>query len=785
MTPAPNIDWEERYRHAAALGVVQTLPKIENAAIEGYWVDDESFFFLKQKYDADLRLSVDTPWLFSAVSGRAFPLLDLGVLSQALARVEGDEREPAVIAQAGYAMRAPGRVIARFPDKWFEIDWAAGEVTAHGTLDASPKVLSGDGQQACVLDGYNLVLRDLNTGETRPLTHDGVACLAYGRLPENNLSPIAYARWPSPIALWSADGKWLLTHLVDERDAPDTALVQHAPPGGGRPEVHRFKLSTVDDPVPLAALVAIEVTTGRRVQTGFHALQLMSPLMCGAAWFSGDGSSVFYIASDRYRRQVRLMQLDLASGEERAVIEETALQGYVETHPIMFHAPNVRVLERAGEVIWYSDRDGWGHLYLAALEGGQIRRQITTGDWMVRDIVHVDEEARTVTFTASGLARGVDAGRRQLCEISIDGGELRVLASHDGDVAVAASPLRPDQQSQHFRPDLLYRGASPGGRHVVLRRTHVRSGATTSVMDRSSGEEVVLCTASTAVGLQVSPPVELTLLAADDSTPIHGVLVLPREAVQPHGAKTIPLIDLMYPGPQAPWTPRGFGLTQVLAAQSLAELGFAVALLDSRGLPHRSRAIRQAGYGSLLEPQLADHAAAIQQICSAYPQLDPERVGAMGVSAGGAGAARAILDYPSTYACAVAIAGSHDPRTYRGGWADFYLGPQSTDPSNPDLAHKLQGALMLVSGDFDDNVPVSQTMRLADALIRANKDFELLIAPNEGHLTFLMNGYVHRRVLDFLVRELFGARPPREFPLHITPSDLSAYGRALSRGAVE
>jgi dipeptidyl aminopeptidase/acylaminoacyl peptidase len=241
----------------------------------------------------------------------------------------------------------------------------------------------------------------------------------------------------------------------------------------------------------------------------------------------------------------------------------------------------------------------------------------------------------------------------------------------------------------------------------------------------------------------------------------------------------------MYPGPQAPWAPRAFGLTQVLAAQSLAELGFAVALLDSRGLPHRSRSIRQAGYGNLLEPQLSDHAAAIEQICEAYPQLDPSRVGAVGVSAGGAGAARAILDYPATYRCGVAIAGSHDPKMYRGGWADFYLGPNSTEPSNPDLAHKLEGAIMLVSGDLDDNVPVSQTMRLADALIRANKDFELLIAPNEGHLTFLMNGYVHRRVLDFLVRELFGAEPPRQFPLQITPAELSAYGRVFARGAVE
>jgi dipeptidyl aminopeptidase/acylaminoacyl peptidase len=480
---------------------------------------------------------------------------------------------------------------------------------------------------------------------------------------------------------------------------------------------------------------------------------------------------------------VRLIRLDLGSGAEKTIIEESAVEGYVETHPLMFHPPNVRVLERSKEVIWYSDRDGWGHLYLVNLETGAVTRQITKGAWVVRDIVHVDEVARTLVFTASGFDTAKDLGRRRLCEVSLDTGEFRVLISHDGDVVVAPAPTRPEGQAHLFRPDMLRKGASADGRFIVARRTHVKNGAATVVLDRHTGTETVLCEASSAVSAPSSTPTELSFVAADGVTSIHGLLVLPREA-NPE-SKQIPLIDLMYPGPQSPWVPRGYGATQVLAAQSMAELGFAVLLLDTRGIPHRARAIRQAGYGSDLEPQLADHAAAVAQVCAAHRELDPRRVAAVGVSAGGAGAARALFDYPSTYCCAVAIAGSHEVRNYRSGWADFYLGPKSNEPSNIDLAHKLKGALMLVSGDMDDNVPISQTLRLVDALIRANKDFELLIAPNEGHLTFLSNGYVHRRVWDFLVRKLFDAEPPKNFPLSHAPEALAAYGRVLSRGAPE
>lgn len=785
MSQVTRPEWQERYMRAAALHAVYTAPMIENAALEGYWIDTEHFFFLKQRYDADVRASVDTPWLLNARQSEAVPILELNALAAVLERAEGRARDPATLKRAAYEMRTPAHLIVRLPDQWFEINWAQQRVTRQGALDPTPKIYAPNSALACVVDGYNLALLDSVSATKRPLTEVGVSGFAYGRLPENNLSPIAYARSPSPVALWSADSKWVLTHLVDERTAPETALVQHAPPGGGRPIVHPFKLSTPQDPVPLSALAAIEVETGKQVLSEFHPLQLMSPLMAGAAWFGEGIDSCYYVVGDRFRRHVRLIRLDLGSGAEKTIFEESAVEGYVETHPLMFHPPNVRVLERTKEVIWYSDRDGWGHLYLVNLETGAITRQITKGAWMVRDIVHVDENARILLFTASGFDLSKDLGRRRLCEVSLDTGEIRVLIAHEGDVVVAPAPTRPEGQGQLFRPDMLRKGASDDGRFVVARRTHVTDGSATLVLDRQTGTETVLCEASSAISAPASTPTELSLVAADGITPIHGVLILPRNAVRGPEGTGIPLVDLMYPGPQAPWVPRGYGVSQVLAAQSLAELGFGVLLLDTRGIPHRARAIRQAGYGSDLEPQLADHAAAIAQVCAAYHELDPRRVAAVGVSAGGAGAARALFDYPSTYCCAAAIAGSHEVRIYRSGWADFYLGPKSEEPSNIDLAHKLEGALMLVSGDMDDNVPISQTLRLVDALIRANKDFDLLIAPNEGHLTFMTNGYVHRRVWDFLVRQLWGAEPPRAFSLSHLPEALAAYGRVLSRGAPE
>jgi dipeptidyl aminopeptidase/acylaminoacyl peptidase len=252
-------------------------------------------------------------------------------------------------------------------------------------------------------------------------------------------------------------------------------------------------------------------------------------------------------------------------------------------------------------------------------------------------------------------------------------------------------------------------------------------------------------------------------------------------------ARRYPLVDHIYPGPQVAHKPQLYESLTAAMPMALSRIGFVVIMLDTRGVPTNSRRHHQAGYGHLLEPQLADHAAVIRQLCDRHSFLDRARVGVVGASGGGAAAARALFDYGDVYKVGVAICGNHDSSHYAAIWSDKYRGPGSPqawiDQSNAAAAHKLQGRLLLISGDMDENVHVSQTLALTDALIRAHKDFDLLIVPNAGHDVAMTNGYTQRRVWDYFVRYLLGAQPPENFALTFTSHELAQFTRRCRQEA--
>lgn len=250
-----------------------------------------------------------------------------------------------------------------------------------------------------------------------------------------------------------------------------------------------------------------------------------------------------------------------------------------------------------------------------------------------------------------------------------------------------------------------------------------------------------------------------------------------------HG-RCYPLIDCIYPGPQAIWQPQSFTSYHAALARQFAELGFVTVMFDTRGVPSRSRAFHQAGYGELLEPQLADHCAVMRQLWERHAFIDKNRIGIVGASAGGAAAARAMFDYGDTFKVGVSVCGNHDASVGGAGWSDKYRGPGARDAwiqqSNCSVAHKLEGKLLLIASDMDENVLVSSTLALVDALIRANKDFDLLIVPNAGHeVPFI--GYVLRRVWDYFVRHLLHETPPENFELTWEPHEWAR----MMRGAIK
>ncbi len=768
----------ERYERAAAALPMSVLPRTPGNAVEGYWIDDHQYFYLADHLDPALGRIIDTPAIFDAATGVGRPLISL----QALAGLLSADRDTPVamseLASVQFDLPEPGLLAVCFAGDWRLIDLGAGRIIKTEPVVADPELYSPDGGSACFLRGHDLWLRDRGTGKVRPLTTDGALHDAYAQHPESGVSALSYRRKPTPVGLWSRDSSWFLTHRIDERHLPEAALVQHAPPGGGRPLLHTFKFATPGDPLPLLTYVAIHAPTGRRVTAFAGDLPLFSPFSMKTAWFP-DVRHFCFIQGDRHQRQATLVEVDLETGEARTLVSETVATGYIDLHPIIAAQPNVRRLAAPDAAIWPSERDGWAHLYHCDLGEGGVISQITRGDWQVRDIVHVDETRRRILFTAGGIDPETDPGLRRLCTVDFDGDGFRQLMIDEGDVAVRADPLAALAQDRPFRPPFAAVGASPGGRYVVTRRTHPVSGSRTVIVDlENGGESLVAATEPAATGA----PRLFQALAADGATILHGALFTPSYF---DAAQVYPVIDFLYPGPQSAWCPRSFRSRTGCQAQALAELGFVVVMMDTRGVPFRSRALHQAGYGQQLEPQLSDHVAVLGQLCRRHAFLDPTRVGLLGLSGGGLAAARGLFDYPETFKAAVSLAGNHDSRHYIAGWLNTYGGPDDEEAwreqSSAAAAHKLTGDLLLVTGDMDENVHPSHTLGLVDALIKANKDFELLVAPNEGHVVLLTSPYVQRRVWDFLVRKLIGAEPPRAFELKFDPVDLASAGKAALR----
>ncbi|CAM5401458.1 putative dipeptidyl peptidase IV [Streptomyces spiroverticillatus] len=624
------------------------------------------------------------------------------------------------------------------------------------------EVPSPDGKFAVSRRGHDLWVRCLADGREWALTTDGAPGHAYGVGPESTGNPtllrkIGLPHLPPAVA-WSPDSTKVLTHRTDERQVRQAHLVESSPADGGPPVLHTQRYAHPGDAhLPLAELVVLDVTPAAVVRAQAEPLLMpaLSPVTARWAWWAPDGAAVYYLSRPRDLRTLALHRLDPATGEVTTVLSESG-RTRVEPNQSFYEPPLVRVL--ADEVLWYSQRDGWGHLYRYDLRSGELLGQVTAGEWAVREILRVDEAARAVYFTAYGLV-AADPYRRSVCRISLDGSGFERLTDDDLDHVVTVAP---------------------GQDYFLDSASTVDTPPVTRVLDWSGKVRVELERAdvSALVATGWSAPERFCVKAADGETDLYGVLY------RPHGfdpERRYPVVDTVYPGPQvarvAPsFDPGGMGLD----AEPLAALGFAVVALDGRGTPGRSKAFHDASWGRLADGGgLADHVAALRQLAVDRPWLDLDRVGVFGHSGGGFAAARAMLDHPETYKAGVAMSGSHDAPTFNPGFVETYDGADSPETwartSSLPLADQLAGKLLLVHGELDDQVHPSHTLRLADRLVAANKEFELLLVPGAEHTFIDCIAYVRTRAWDFLVRELMGVRPPayRPAPIPIGPELLA------------
>lgn len=752
-------DVEDRYRRACDLLPAVASRRTAGNAIDGYWLDDRHYFYLAEALDPAIDRVLDTPTLVDAETGALEALIAPAELFALLAR-HGFAGTLADLADAHFDLPQRDRLAVTIAGRTWLIDPVARAVL--GEEDSSdPAIHSPDGSHAVVLDGENIALRDRTSGAIRRLTTDGVPDAPIGQHPQTGVNAVAYRRRPTPLGVWSADSRWFLTHRIDEGGLHERTLVENAPAGGGGPVAHRFKAPLPFGPLPQVTIVAIEVATGRIVTAQTMDMPIYAPVLQRTAWFA-TRDIVAYLWSDRHLRRHELVTLDLATGTERVLLSETTETGYLEYHPLIGWAPNVRLLSDTNEAIWWSERNGWGHLYLYDTVTGAVKNAITAGAWQVRDIVHVDGARRRILFTRCGQPGGSDYQNRELCAVNFDGTEFAVVVSEPGhDVAVRGGPIAPVGQEWPHRPSLTSPCVSPDARFVVVRTTNALVGNRTEIVRLDTGARVPLCAHDPAFDNGPVAPRLLDLTAANGTTPLKALLFLPSDF---DPARSYPLLDLFYPGPQLSFQPRTYNSRIGFLARAFAELGMAVVIADSRALPFRSRDLHQCGYPQVSAPQVADQAAVIAQLCRDHPFLDETRVGVLGFSSGGEATLHALLDYPDTFQVGVAINGSYDPRNIIAVWPNKYIGPADAGViDGQDIsrrADRLQGRLLLVAADMDENVDIANTFKVADALVRANKDFELVVVPNQGHVMMLNDGYTTRRVFDFLAREMLGQTPP-------------------------
>ena len=628
------------------------------------------------------------------------------------------------------------------------------------------ELASPDGTRAVFTRDHNLWVRAAGDEDGTQLTDDGEPYWDYGSSPEGNTSAVTVRRFGIPVppaALWSPDGRYVATHQLDQRGVLEMHLVQGAPEDGSkRPRHHAYRYALPGDSViPIAHMVVVDTEAGADSEMGavtrlsadplnsiFH-----SPFTLRNVWWAEDGSALYTLRFTRGQKAMSLEAADPATGEVRTIIEESCAT-YCEATPSLASRPNVRVLGGGDEVLWWSERSGWGHLYLYDGRTGELKRQVTGGPWLVRRILHVDEATRTLWFTASGREGG-DPYYVHLYSAGLDGGPVRRLTPEDSHHLVTARP---------------------GGNWFVDTFGRIDTAPVTVLRDRSGAVVMPLETGSLE-GLESlgwSPPEMVVTKARDGVTDLYGLIVKPT-GFDPE--TVYPVIDYVYPGPQTAWVPKSIAdpLSRVLwDAQATAELGAVVVVLDGLGKPLRSKAFHNVSYGNLQDAGgLADHVSSIKQLAASRPWMDLGRVGVYGFSGGGYMSTHAILTRPDFYRVAVSGAGNHDQRGYIALWGELYHGLMDPDganyiqQANTTHAANLKGKLLLIHGEMDDNVSPALTMQVVDALIKANRTFDMLILPNLNHGAGGDPYYIRRR-WDYFVEHLIGAEPPADY--RVVPS---------------
>jgi dipeptidyl aminopeptidase/acylaminoacyl peptidase len=618
------------------------------------------------------------------------------------------------------------------------------------------EVVSPDGKLAAYIKEWNLWVRDTSTGKQIQLTTDGIK--DYGYATDN----AGWRKSDRPILVWSPDSKRIATFRQDQREVSDMYLVTT---NVGAPKLEAWKYPLPGDAkVAMIERIIIDVDgpkiTKLQVAADPHRSTQCDDITCSGGWddvyWSPDSKTLAFVSTSRDHKNEKLRIADAATGAVREVYEETAETQFESGQGEV----NWRYLPESNEFIWFTERNGWGHLYLYGTDG-KLKNEITKGDYAVWRISKVDDKNRVIYFVAGGREKGRDPYFGQFYRVNFDGTGLQLLTPEEANHDITLSP-----DGKYFVDNYSTPNTPPVS---VLRDM---TGKLVANLEKAD------VTRLAATGWKA--PMPFTVKAADGVTDLYGLLYTPTN-LDPK--KKYPIIDYIYPGPQG----ASIGSRSFQASrgdnQALAELGFVVVQIDGTCNPLRSKKFHDMCYGNMADNTLADQITGIKQLAAKYPYIDLERVGIWGHSGGGFATAAAMFRHPEFFKVGISESGNHDHRNYEDDWGERYIGLLTKDASgksnyedqaNQNYAKDLKGKLLLVHGTMDDNVPPSNTLLVVDALIKANKDFDLIMIPNARHGYGSASMYMMRRRWDYFVKNLLGAEPPKEYQLNFKPDPRAA-----------
>lgn len=749
------------YSRAEQLLTWNTSRLISGNTVSPNWMADQTRFWYRAKTSTGNAFVLVDP-----VRNTQGPLFDHYRMAAALSMANDTSYQPEKLPFSSFRfLRDETAIGVRIGKKQFECDLSGDSCVPSDTLpDTRAFVLSPDSTWEAFAHEHNLFIRPRGGGDTVQLTFDGEEGFAYG-VTAPSPSQIRSKAPRRPQVRWAPDSKKLIVSRTDERDVGMMHWISYTPqrpvhyarpyglPGDSiipRPSMHIIDIGT-----SIAATDGsqdgdvAQGATNIRVEFDPQPWQLQFGSSSTDSLWSSNSDRAYVTYYTRGAKHLFLVEVDANTGAQRILAadsSQTNVIGQQYTSDKSYY-----VTRNMQEVIWWSERDGWGHLWM--FDGdGNVKHQITSGAWVAGTIFHVDESSRQIYFVARGKEEGRNPYYTHLYRIGFDGSGLALLTPEDANHDITFVPTGDFFLDSYSRigtpPVTVLRRASDG---QVVR--------TLEMTDISRLEEIGFTSAE-----------EFVVKGRDGVTDIYGVIYFPPNI---DSTKKYPIISHIYPGPHRGSVGRSWGFKSGGEDFALAQLGFVVVQIDAMGSAFRSKAFHDQYYGNMGDNGLPDQVAGIKQLAVRYPFIDIDRVGIYGGSGGGFASTDAILRHPDFFKVAVSSSGNHDNRTYGLHWGTVYQGlverdsvmdtDNFADAANQTHAGNLKGKLLLMHGDLDDNVHPAMTIQVVNELIKANKDFDLIIAPNRAHS--LNEPYFVRRRWDYFVRHLLGAEPPAGYEI--------------------